>query len=430
MRRRPVRRVVRHGLVETRLLARNGEQLLLALVIPLAILIVGGLLGGRFGDLTVLAPSVLALAIWSSAFTSVAIATGFERRYGVLERLAATPLGKPGLLVGKVFAIVLVVLGQLVILSVAALALGWRPAFTAVSLLGSVALAVLATATFTALALLLAGRLRAEVTLALANVIYVVLLAGGGLVIPVDRYPAALRPLIDLLPTAALGEGLRAGRPGSVARLAAAGVDRLVGGGRVGRRKGIPMDLLKQDPPPQAVHTGGDAVTQLTRPLRGPVALRRWAVASLVANIVIVVTGALVRLTGSGLGCPTWPRCTDESYVTHPALGYHGAIEFGNRLLTFALVIVAVLTWASAFLARTDGRRRRDLRWLAAGMAFGIPVQAVIGGISVLMQLNPFVVAVHLLVSMVLIALSVWLVRRTRALPLCRSVRAWSSWLG
>jgi cytochrome c oxidase assembly protein subunit 15 len=176
------------------------------------------------------------------------------------------------------------------------------------------------------------------------------------------------------------------------------------------------MDLLKQDPPPQAVHTGGDAITQLTRPLRGQVALRRWAVASLVANIVIVVTGALVRLTGSGLGCPTWPRCTDDSYVTHPALGYHGAIEFGNRLLTFVLVIVVVLTWASAFLARTDGRRRRDLRWLAAGMAFGIPVQAVIGGISVLMRLNPFVVAVHLLVSMVLIALSVWLVRRTRAL--------------
>lgn len=211
-----VRRVVRHGLVETRLLARNGEQLLLALVIPLAILIVGGLLGGRFGDLAVLAPSVLALAIWSSAFTSVAIATGFERRYGVLERLAATPLAKPGLLVGKVFAIVLVVLGQLVILSVAGLALGWRPAFTAVSFLTSVALAVLATATFTALALLLAGRLRAEVTLALANVIYVVLLAGGGLVIPVDRYPAALRPLIDLLPTAALGEGLRAGALGQL----------------------------------------------------------------------------------------------------------------------------------------------------------------------------------------------------------------------
>jgi len=177
------------------------------------------------------------------------------------------------------------------------------------------------------------------------------------------------------------------------------------------------MDLLKQESTPDGVlGPGSDLLTRITRPLRGPVALRRWAVASLVANIVIVVTGALVRLTGSGLGCPTWPKCTDQSYVSHPALGYHGAIEFGNRLLTFALVIIAVLTWASAFLARDNGRHRRDLRWLAGGMAFGIPLQAVIGGISVLTQLNPFIVALHLLVSMVLIALSVWLVRRTRGL--------------
>lgn len=152
----------------------------------------------------------------------------------------------------------------------------------------------------------------------------------------------------------------------------------------------------------------------LLRLLRGSHALRRWAVASLVANIGIVVTGALVRLTGSGLGCPTWPRCTETSYVSHPALGLHGAIEFGNRMLTFVLVVVALGTWLSAFLSRPGGHPRRDLRWLAGGMALGIPAQAVIGGISVLTQLNPFIVALHLLVSMVLIALSVWLVRRTR----------------
>ena len=151
-------------------------------------------------------------------------------------------------------------------------------------------------------------------------------------------------------------------------------------------------------------------------PVGGPAALRRWAMASLVANILIVVTGALVRLTASGLGCPTWPRCTDDSYVSHPELGIHGAIEFGNRLLTFVLVVVAVLTWVAAMLHRDGGRRRRDLRWIAAGLALGIPAQAVIGGISVLTQLNPFVVALHLLVSMVLIALSVWLVRRSRRL--------------
>ena len=154
----------------------------------------------------------------------------------------------------------------------------------------------------------------------------------------------------------------------------------------------------------------------LGRVVRGPHALQRWAVASLVANTVIVVTGGLVRLTASGLGCPTWPRCTADSYVSHPALGLHGAIEFGNRLLTFVLVAVALLTWVAALLHRDGGRPRRDLRWIAAGLALGIPAQAVIGGISVLTQLNPFVVAFHLLVSMGLIALSVWLVRRSRGL--------------
>ncbi len=154
----------------------------------------------------------------------------------------------------------------------------------------------------------------------------------------------------------------------------------------------------------------------LARSVTGPRALRRWAVASLVANIGIVVTGALVRLTASGMGCPTWPRCTEDSYVTHPALGIHGAIEFGNRLLTFVLVVIAVLTWVSALLHRDGGRRRRDLRWIAGGLALGIPLQAVIGGISVWTHLNPFVVALHLLVSMVLIGLSTWLVRRSRGL--------------
>jgi len=104
-------------------------------------------------------------------------------------------------------------------------------------------------------------------------------------------------------------------------------------------------------------------------------------------------------LTGSGLGCPTWPKCTDESYVAHPALGVHGAIEFGNRLLTFVLIIAAVLTFVSALLYREDGRPRRDLRWLTAGMALGIPLQGVIGGITVLTQLNPYVVALHLVLA-------------------------------
>lgn len=180
------------------------------------------------------------------------------------------------------------------------------------------------------------------------------------------------------------------------------------------------MDSLTREVVPDPTRPRSAVGAVLHRFLGSEVALRRWAVASLTVNILIVVTGAVVRLTGSGLGCPTWPRCSESSYVTHPALGYHGLIEFGNRLLTFVLVIVAVATWFATMLYRDSrsldrrGGRRRDLRWLAGGMALGIPVQAVIGGISVLVRLNPFIVALHLLVSMVLISLSVWLVRRTR----------------
>jgi ABC-2 type transport system permease protein len=209
-------RVVRHGLTEARLLVRNGEQLLLALVIPLGILVAGRVVGGRLGALETLAPSVLVLAVWSTAFTSVAISTGYERRYGVLERLAATPLGRTGLLAGKALAVVLVVVGQLVVLAAAALLLGWRPEFDAGSALAAVLLVVLAAAAFVSLALLLAGRLRAEATLGLANLVYVVLLVGGALVLPLSRYPAAIRPVLELLPTAALGEGLRAAATGAV----------------------------------------------------------------------------------------------------------------------------------------------------------------------------------------------------------------------
>ena len=212
----PARRIIRHGLIEARLLIRNAEQLLLALVIPLAILIAGRFASASIGSLELLGPSVLALAVWSSAFTSVAISTAFERRYGVLERLATTPLGKSGLLAGKALAVIMIIFGQLVILSGAALGLGWRPRFTLLSAGLSVILVILAAATFVCLGLLLAGRLRAETTLGLANLIYVIMVIGGALIIPLERYPAVLRPVIEALPTAALGEGLRAGASGQL----------------------------------------------------------------------------------------------------------------------------------------------------------------------------------------------------------------------
>ena len=173
------------------------------------------------------------------------------------------------------------------------------------------------------------------------------------------------------------------------------------------------MDVVEQLPSEaEATRSSGPLPTVL-RVVRGPYALRAWAIISLVMNIAIVVTGGLVRLTGSGLGCPTWPRCTEDSYVSHPELGIHGAIEFGNRLFTLVLIIAAALTFISAVLYRENGRPRSDLRWLAAALALGIPLQGVIGGITVLTQLNPYVVGLHLLLSMVLISFAVWLVRKT-----------------
>lgn len=130
-----------------------------------------------------------------------------------------------------------------------------------------------------------------------------------------------------------------------------------------------------------------------------------WA--NLVANIGIVVTGGAVRLTGSGLGCPTWPRCTDESYLPHGALGIHGAIEFGNRLLTYVLVVIAVACWLAA--RERAAAHPRAVR-LATIIALGIPAQAVLGGITVLTDLNPWIVSLHLLVSMAIVGICVVLI--------------------
>lgn len=143
-----------------------------------------------------------------------------------------------------------------------------------------------------------------------------------------------------------------------------------------------------------------------------PLARYLWplAIANLVANIGIVVTGAAVRLTGSGLGCPTWPRCTDDSYRAHGELGIHGAIEFGNRLLTFVLAAVAIACFAAAL-----GSRDRRARILSFVIGLGIPAQAIIGGITVLTDLNPWVVAFHFLVSMAIIMVCVALLDHLRS---------------
>jgi ABC-2 type transport system permease protein len=206
--------VATQALMETRLLLRNGEQLLLAVVIPLLVL-VGVTEAGDRVDLgagrriDVLAPGVIALAVLSTAFTSVAIATGFERRYGVLKRLGASPLPRSGLLLGKVGAVLIVEAIQLVLVCAVAAVLGWQPDAGVLDWLGAVALVLLGTAAFGSLALLMAGTLRAEATLAAANLVYLLLLVGGGVIVPLSLYPESLRGVLELLPSGALAEGLR-----------------------------------------------------------------------------------------------------------------------------------------------------------------------------------------------------------------------------
>ena len=140
-----------------------------------------------------------------------------------------------------------------------------------------------------------------------------------------------------------------------------------------------------------------------------PAVVSRTALANVVANGLIVVTGGAVRLTGSGLGCPTWPECTDGSIRPTPELAGHGLIEFGNRMLTFALVVVAVATVVAVFASV-----RRDLRRLAVLSLLGIPAQALLGGVTVLTGLNPWTVAAHFLLSMVLVAVAAVLWLRSR----------------
>lgn len=141
-----------------------------------------------------------------------------------------------------------------------------------------------------------------------------------------------------------------------------------------------------------------------------PRRIKAYAWASLVSQILIVVTGGLVRLTGSGLGCPTWPKCTDDSFVSVPEMGIHGLIEFGNRLLTFVLIIIALVTFIVVRRLKKDSRR--GLTWPALALGLGIIAQALLGGITVLTGLNPWIVGAHFLLSGVLISIAAVLVFR------------------
>ena len=147
----------------------------------------------------------------------------------------------------------------------------------------------------------------------------------------------------------------------------------------------------------------------LSRP--SPRTVRRLALASVVANSAIVVTGGAVRLTASGLGCPTWPRCTATTYTPTAEYAAHGVIEFGNRLLTFVLTAVVAACLVAVWRQRPV---RPGMRGLALAVFLGIPAQALLGGVTVLTGLNPWTVMAHFLLSMVLIALAVVLHQRAR----------------
>jgi ABC-2 type transport system permease protein len=196
---------------EVRILSRNGEQLLLTLVIPVMLLVFFSLVEvlptGTDDPVDFLAPGVLALAVMSSAMVSLGIATGFERSYKVLKRLGATPLGRPRWLAAKTLSVVAVQVVQLVVLLVVAALLGWRP--DGARWLAALAAVALGTLAFAGIGLGIAGRLRAEINLAAQNGLYLVLLLLGGMVIPLDELPGPLADAAALLPSAALADVLR-----------------------------------------------------------------------------------------------------------------------------------------------------------------------------------------------------------------------------
>ncbi len=195
--------------LELALTLRNGESLLLTLGIPVVVLVFFSLvdvlpIDGEAVDF--LAPGVLAMAVLATAFTNLAISTGFDRSYGVLKRLGATPLGRPRLVAAKAVAVLVVIAVQAVVLAATALALGWEPDIEPLPLAGAVVLAI---AAFTGMALVVAGRLRALVALAAANAVFVGLLLLSGMVFPLEELPPGLRAGARSLPSTALAEAAR-----------------------------------------------------------------------------------------------------------------------------------------------------------------------------------------------------------------------------
>lgn len=208
-------RVLAQGKFETIAMLKNGEQLMLNIAFPIMGLLALAYTGfldpwaNRYGvsRVDIAVPGVLALCVLSTALSGQGIATGFDRRYGVLRFISTTPLGKGGLIAGKVLAVLSVLLIQYLLVGALGQLLGWTA--TVPGVLMSLPTLLLGAACFTSLGLLIAGTVRAEATLAIVNMAWVLLAAAGGILIPTDRYPAWLGSIIDLLPSAALGNALR-----------------------------------------------------------------------------------------------------------------------------------------------------------------------------------------------------------------------------
>ncbi|ORT57614.1 ABC transporter permease [Streptomyces sp. CB03238] len=204
------RMITAQAAFETKMLLRNGEQLLLTVIIPSLLLVLFSTVDiidtGSGKAVDFLAPGVLALAVMSTAFTGQAIATGFERRYGVLKRLGASPLPRWALMTAKTASVLVTEVLQIALLTVIALSLGWSPHGNPLSVL---LLLLLGTAAFSGLGLLMAGTLKAEATLAAANLVFLLLLVGGGVIVPLEKFPGAARAVLELLPISALSDGLR-----------------------------------------------------------------------------------------------------------------------------------------------------------------------------------------------------------------------------
>ncbi|WP_328316874.1 ABC transporter permease [Streptomyces sp. NBC_00388] len=204
------RMIAAQTVFETKMLLRNGEQLLLTVIIPSLLLVLFSAVDivdtGAGRPVDFLAPGILALAVMSTAFTGQAIATGFERRYGVLKRLGASPLPRWALMTSKTLSVIVTEVLQIVLLTVIALLLGWSPHGNPFAVL---LLLVIGTAAFSGLGLLMAGTLKAEATLAAANLVFLLLLVGGGVIVPMDKFPGGVRSVLELLPVSALSDGLR-----------------------------------------------------------------------------------------------------------------------------------------------------------------------------------------------------------------------------